>query len=377
MDDTEQVAQLIGDIYDAALDPAQWTHVLEQTCGYVRGVASALISHDSAQKSAQFHFVWGDDPFYSKLDNETYVKLNPVVSSAVIQTEVGEVGAYLDLIPQDEYRSSRFYKEWAGPQGYVDAVQVTLEKSATGFAAAAVMRHERDGIVDAEARRRMGLLAPHFRRAVAIGKVIDLHKVEVATLADTLDGLAAGMFLVDADARVVHANASGHTLLENGDLLTGRKGRLSPTDAKAYRALHDVVAAADTGDAAVGAKGIAMPLAARDGERWVAHVLPLTSGARRQAGVAYAAVAAVFVRKAALDLPSPLETIAGLYKLTRAEMRVLMAIIEVGGVPEVAPVLGISETTVKTHLQHVFEKTGTNRQAELVKLVAAYMSPLG
>jgi DNA-binding CsgD family transcriptional regulator len=31
---------------------------------------------------------------------------------------------------------------------------------------------------------------------------------------------------------------------------------------------------------------------------------------------------------------------------------------------------------VRTHLRHVFEKTGTNRQADLVKLVAAYMSPL-
>jgi DNA-binding CsgD family transcriptional regulator len=55
---------------------------------------------------------------------------------------------------------------------------------------------------------------------------------------------------------------------------------------------------------------------------------------------------------------------------------VLVAIVEIGGVPEVAPVLGISETTVKTHLQHVFEKTGVSRQADLVKLVAGFMSPL-
>jgi DNA-binding CsgD family transcriptional regulator len=40
-------------------------------------------------------------------------------------------------------------------------------------------------------------------------------------------------------------------------------------------------------------------------------------------------------------------------------------------------VLGVSEPTVKTHLQHVFQKTGMGRQAELVKLVASYMSPLG
>ena len=119
-----------------------------------------------------------------------------------------------------------------------------------------------------------------------------------------------------------------------------------------------------------------MPLTAHNGERFVAHVLPLTSGARRRAGTSYSAVAAVFVRKAALDLPHPLETIAGTFKLTPAELRVLMAIVEIGGVSEVAHVLGISEPTVKTHLQHIFGKTDTNRQADLVKLVAGYMSPL-
>jgi DNA-binding CsgD family transcriptional regulator len=65
------------------------------------------------------------------------------------------------------------------------------------------------------------------------------------------------------------------------------------------------------------------------------------------------------------------------YKLTPAELRVLLAIVEVGGIPEIAPMLGISEATVKTHLQHVFEKTGVNRQADLVKVVAGFMNPLG
>ena len=377
MDEAEHVSQLIGDIYDAALDPALWPHVLEQTCGYVPGCAAALMSHDSAHKSADFHFAWGDDPHYSRIYNETYVKLNPAVTTAVLQVKVGEVSSYLDMIPREEYHNSRFYKEWAVPQGYIDSVMVTLEKSATSFAAAVVLRHQSQGEVDERARQRMRLLAPHFRRAVSIGKVIDLHKVEAASLADTLDGLAAGMFLVDAGARIIHANAQGHVLLAEGRLLRAQAGFLAAHDVEADRMLHEVFAAAGAGDAAVGTKGIAVALASANSERWVAHVLPLTSGARRQARVSYSAVAAVFVRKAALDLPSPLETIANLYKLTAAEMRVLMSITNVGGVPEVAPVLGISETTVKTHLQHVFEKTGTSRQADLVKLVAGFMSPLG
>jgi DNA-binding CsgD family transcriptional regulator len=117
-------------------------------------------------------------------------------------------------------------------------------------------------------------------------------------------------------------------------------------------------------------------LPARAGKEHVAHVLPLTAGMRRKAGTSYAAVAAVFVRRAALDVPSPLETVAKRHQLTPSELRVLLAIVEVGGAPEVAEALGVSETTVKTHLRHIFEKTGTSRQAELVKLIAGFANPL-
>jgi DNA-binding CsgD family transcriptional regulator len=133
---------------------------------------------------------------------------------------------------------------------------------------------------------------------------------------------------------------------------------------------------AERDDAAVGVKGIAVPLMALDGERHVAHVLPLTSGARRRAATSYAAAAAVFVQKATLDTPSPQELIVKLYKLTPAELRVLLAIVQVGGVPETAETLGVAESTVKTHLHRVFEKTGAKRQADLVKLMAGYASPL-
>jgi DNA-binding CsgD family transcriptional regulator len=376
MAEADQVSDLIGDIYDASLDPNLWPQVLERTCGYVKGMTSALMAQDSAQGSAQFYFLWGDDPHYTRLYNDTYVKLSPVLVPTLLYAKVGDILGTSDLIPYEEFLASRFYKEWAAPQGIVDAVIAALEKSATSYAVVVVQRHERDGLVDDEAKRRMGMLAPHFRRAVAIGKVIDLHTVEAATIADTLDGMAAGMFLVDADARIVHANARGQSMLADGDILRGLGGRLTATDSRPDQALRDVFAAADAGDAAVGVKGIAVPLTARGGAQWIAHVLPLTSGARRQAGKSYAAVAAVFVRQATLDLPCPLATIAELYRLTPAEMRVLMAIVEVGGVPEVAPMLGISETTVKTHLQRVFDKTGTNRQADLVKLIAGFMTPL-
>jgi DNA-binding CsgD family transcriptional regulator len=127
---------------------------------------------------------------------------------------------------------------------------------------------------------------------------------------------------------------------------------------------------------ALGIKGISVPLTGRNGERYVAHALPLTSGARRTAGIAYTAVAALFIRKVAMFVAMPPEVIGKSFKLTPTELRVLLAIVEVGGVAKVAEALGVADSTVKTHLGRVFEKTGTTRQADLVKLVAAYASPL-
>jgi DNA-binding NarL/FixJ family response regulator len=147
-------------------------------------------------------------------------------------------------------------------------------------------------------------------------------------------------------------------------------------DGHAGRAFRDAIEAAVGGDLAIGVRGVALPLSSQPDRRWLAHILPLTSGARQRAGLAYGAVAAVFVRKAALDTPSPMQTVAWLYKLTPSELRVLGAIIEVGGVSAVAEALGISEATVKTHLQHLFEKTGLRRQTDLVKLIAGHANPL-
>ena len=73
----------------------------------------------------------------------------------------------------------------------------------------------------------------------------------------------------------------------------------------------------------------------------------------------------MFVRKAALDLPSPPVAVAQEFQLTPAELRVLFSIIEIGGVAEVADVLGISEATVRTHLHRLFEKTGTDRASPI------------
>jgi len=375
MSDAEQLSALIGEIYDAALDPALWPQVLPKSAQFVGGRAAALFYKNAASKSGDVAYDCGIDPYYRQLYFDKYIKLDPLTVGHFF-AEVEQPVAVADIMSYDEFLETRAYQEWGRPQGLVDVLNVALDKTATSAAMYCVFRHERDGRVDDEMRRRMRLIAPHLRRAVLIGRVIDLKTAEADGFADTVDGISAGMFMVDASARIVHANASGHAMLAQGSPLRAVGGKLAPNDASAEQGLNEVCAMADGGDAAVGVNGIAIPLMARDGERYLAHVLPLTSGARRRAGATYAAAAAVFVRKAALDAPAPQEIIGKLYKLTPTELRVLLAIVQVGGVPEVADALGIAESTVRTHLLRLFAKTGAKRQSDLIKLMASYTNPL-
>jgi hypothetical protein len=309
MREAEEQSRVIGEVYDASLDPALWPNAIESICGYVGPASASLHSQDSvtrARGATDALFWWGrasTAPHYFKIYLEKYGKINPIFPSVVF-FDLELPVAVPDVISCEEFVRTRFFQEWLAPQSLMDGLFSNLEKGATSCALFTAMRHAAQGPVDDRMRRRFELITPHVRRAMLIGKVIDLHRVEAAALADSLDELASGMFIVDSNGRIIHANVSAHRLIAEANVLRAPNGRIAALDLQS-RNLLDVFTAAKAGDAAVGKKGIAMPLTARTGERYVAHVLPLTSGARRKAGVSYAATAAMFIRRLRWICPHP------------------------------------------------------------------------
>ena len=377
MNETQLVSELIANIYDAALDKSLWPGVLEKSCRFLNAATGTILSQDTVSGSAEFYYQWGNDEDFLRSYQETYVRLNPVLVAALVQGQIGDVLSTVDLLPLDEFFASRFYKEWVAPQGLIDSIFATLDKSASRYAIVALTRHEREGLVDEAARRRMRLLAPHFSRAVAISNLIDLKSVRAAALTDTLDAISAAVFLVDARGCVVHANSAGQEMLDDESVLRIAAGRLLPSDGNAAKLLHEIITNATHGHDTAETRDIAIHLGTRGGEPYLAHVLLLTTGARRSAVNSHSAVAVVFARKAELELPHPVEVLATTYKLTPTEMRVLMMIVDVGGVAEVAQALGTAPSTVKTHLLRIFQKTGATRQVDLVKLIASCVATFG
>jgi DNA-binding CsgD family transcriptional regulator len=375
--DGKRLWRVIGDVYDAALDSSRWPDVLGDAAAFVGGWSAALYWKDAASKAGGVHHEDGRiDLGYQRLYFEQYAALDPATHTHVF-ADVDEPIAVADFSTPEEYRDTRIYREWIRPQGIVDAVNTVVDKTATGAGMFIVFRSTRDGMVDEETRRRMRLLAPHVRRAVHVARAIESKDAETATYTDAFDGLSSGLFFVDPDGAVLHANTAGRELLESGDLVRSRGGRLVASNPVADTAFREICHAARTGDEAIGTKGISMPLdTVGGGRQHVMHVLPLNSGERRKSVAGSSAVAALFVHKVAIQTRSAPEMIARHYLLTPMELRVLLAIVDVGGVPESAEALGVAQTTVKWHLGHLFQKTGTSRQADLVKLVAGFSSPL-
>jgi DNA-binding CsgD family transcriptional regulator/sulfur carrier protein ThiS len=368
------LTQIIGEIYDAALESSRWPIVLAKIAKFAGGQAAGLLSKDAVSKSGNVYYQAGIDRCYVRLYSDTYWKFDPVAK--LHDCEVEQIVSVPDLVLYDEFRAGRFYREWAEPQGWIDAANAVLEKTMTSCVYLTVLRNAASGMVDDTMRRRMKLIVPHVRRAVRTGKVIDLRQAEAATFADILDGLSPAVILVDNEGRIVHGNAASQSVLEKGDFLRSVQGRLTATDAQIDEALHGAIVAAGT-DAETSGKANAVSLTGSSGtDRYVAHVLPLTVGERRKTGPTSTAVAALFVRKAELETAPPSEVVGKTYNLTPTELRVLRAIVNVGGVRQVAGDLGVADTTVKTHLGRLFEKTGVSRQADLVKLVAGYSSML-
>lgn len=368
--EAEELSEAIVCLYDAAMDPSLWPAALEKTCHFVGGVSANIFWQDAATNAAAVFHAWGGNSEYDRLYFETYANLNPFFP-ALAFVGVGKVVSGCDLIPHHEFHETRFYLEWVKPQGLVDVIGVNLDRTATSTAFMSIRRHERHGLVDDEMRRRFALIVPHAERAVAIGNVIQASLSREGLFKRVLEGIAAAVVLVTSDGRIIFANQSAEDYFTSRRVIANRRGTLMAADPAADKALREAFMLAERGDAALGLKGIHVPLASGDDSHHIAHVLSLVSESRRDEENGQA-VAALFVRQVTMASPSPLEAIASRYSLTPSELRVLAAVLDSGSVDDLAQRLGVAKATVKTHLNRLLAKTGSRRQADLVRLAAGY-----
>ncbi len=210
--------------------------------------------------------------------------------------------------------------------------------------------------------------------SVAISRLMEAKSIEASTLSRVLDRLAVPVLMVDGRLRLVHANLAGDRLLREGSLLTIANGAVAAANRHMQARLLAAAGEAIGADPQQAVRRTAIALAGKDDEARILEMLPLDRGTAR-ADLMPEAALAIFV--APLEArPVPLDAIAAIYALTPTEARVLNMFAAGATGRRIAELLSLKESTVKTHLLSIFDKTGIHRQAELVALVRSFTLPL-
>ncbi len=251
-----------------------------------------------------------------------------------------------------------------------------MVKDASCHAMVSVIRSEEQGWFTDKVIDELRRLNPHVRRSVMIANLLDTRALRHDTLSATLDLLTVGVVLVDSNGRILHANRAGARHIDEKSAVRRYGDDLSARDPKAAAQLKDAIAKAAGGSVFDFARtGIAVPIPGAAGRDLAAWVLPLDAGLRTELAAPFSAIAAVFLRELGDASPFPGELFVKRYNITPAECRVLMTLTQGLNPREAADALGISEPTVRTHIQRLLAKTESAGQTDLMRLAVSAVAP--
>jgi DNA-binding CsgD family transcriptional regulator len=354
----DALLQLVGDIYEAAADVARWPHVLQRVADAF-GAQEASLSLVSPT-AVPWLMAPRSDPDYLRSYGEYYHPLN-LFWRNMSRLPVGTGVSDTMVLPKAELEGSEFYNDWSKPQGYLSVFGATLFVE-NGWRTEFVVpgRHE----FGPEHVRLYDAIAPHLVRAVQLNQRLARAEIGHAGTAAALDRLEQSVLLADAKARIVFANRAADALFARGGLKL-RERVVSAQTAADTAALHRMIAACAR--EADGGGGGYVPAARAEGRPLSLLVIPLRSP------IAWLPqeqpVAIIFVNdpdRAAVPDAVQLQRQFG---LTPAESRFVLEILKGDGIGATAERLGILPGTARTHLHRVLAKTGTRRQADLVRLI--------
>ena len=367
----EVFSKVVEAIYDCALDPTHWCEAVRMVSDLLASQRCTLGVHDYANGCNELMF----DDDYWRLHEEKYACMNPFVAPLQLMP-VGSVVTQTMLEGDDELYVGRYYREWVKPQALRDMIAVKALQTGQRTGLLIANRDQANPRYGDAEVRLLTLLSPHVCRALAISDALNLKTVRSEALEATLNALAAGVYLCDRDCRIVYMNRAAEHQAKASHALRIENNRLAPIDRVARRNMSTAIAEATAEEAETPSSGFTLALPAGENTGLVATILPLDRGERRGLCGPFAATAAIFVQDPIVVPPVPGEAFAKLYHLTGGELRVLLAMAPGLGVKEAAEVLGISETTAKTHLQHIYAKTGTAKQTELMRLFMSSTPPV-
>jgi DNA-binding CsgD family transcriptional regulator len=354
-----ELDDVISCFYDAALGKVSWEDPLRMAATAMNAHNAVFSVRDPVTRKAHFSFGnFGTDLEFARNFAQTYATLSPFVVATAISPE-GKAVNPINLIGREDYERGRFYKEWSAPQRYHDYVGSILLRQPHAIYTIAFGRTEDLPLFNDDDMHILEFLAPHVTRALQFSERLNTFATERAELLSTLDSLATPIFLLDRDCRIRQINTAALALVDADQGVANRNGTLFFTDSvieQEFKSLRDI----ETGRAVV------LKSKLKDGFQ----VQLLARNIASQNGHSNAERILVVIDKPAASTPPLAQNIMERFGITIAELRVLLLLVDGKSTDAIADDLGVSRNTVKTHIAHMFQKTETHNQRELLKTVS-------
>jgi len=375
-DPADQLLPLVEKLYDAAGGQTGWEGFLEACATTLRAVIPGLFVHDQPAESATLAVTVGMDPTWGAAYDSYYIR-HDLRRRKIWTLPQGGVFVGSALVADEDLVRSEFYNDFLRPQGFFHICGAVPVKRDDTFAVLRVIRPRSSPAFARDELELVRRLVPHLARAVGLARQLALAEARRDELVEALDWFPTAVILLDRRCRIVAANRSAEDLLAAGDGLRSDRDGLRAAAPGDTLALRRMLAAAAEPTAQGSAHGDGTLSIARPSPRRPLNLLvaplrtPVVPDARARAQVA------VFVTDPDRVAIAPVERLRHYLGITRAEADLVMWLVQGHRLEEAADELGITVNTARTQLKRALAKTGTGRQAELVRLALSTPATLG
>lgn len=354
------MSDVIGRIYECAIDPNQWNDTLELLVAKLDTPEwTVAMLMESLQNPAGGHFlgVAGLEEFAKDIYLSTFAGRNPW-TQRIAPLPIGVVTDTDDLMPKSELLESSFYKDYLSRWNLQRAIAVTLERRPNrvlGF----VMPGPPDTDLE-ELKHGVKLLAPHIQRAVRISRAVGETNLRAQAADVALDRAPDAIITLTSALDIVNANTKARTLAENG-WIGLRERRFAFTDAKAQARLLKLARTPPPASAAfrtAGRGGRELPVLAAC---LPAQSTPILGGMINGAGL----LVSIGTCESSIDC----DHLGAWFALTPAEARLTAALAAGDNLKNYAARRAVSMNAVRFLLKGVYRKTGAASLAQLVARV--------
>lgn len=352
-----QTDPFIDDIYEAAIVPEKWQAILDRLADMADAEGTILFAAApgaprwlSSESIRGIMEEWIASKWY--LDNPRGQRLVPLEEPRFLTD--------LHAMTIEEMNASDFYTELLRPRGLGWCVGTSIRSPAGDTLVFSIEKaHTKGPVPDAVAQRLDGL-RPHLARASLLSGRLGLDRAR-STVA-TLEAIGLPAAALTPNGRVVSANAG--FLASEPRIRIGAGNLVELASAPAQALLLDALSSAATSSGL----GKSIPVRASGQQpAFVTHVVPLRGGGLDVFAGALSIVFITSMVPSASPAPSLLQA---LFDLTPAEARTASQITQGKSIEQISLASGIAQNTIRTHLKSVFQKTGVERQAELVSLLS-------